>query len=145
MRLKNLLNLIASEPFNGNKAAFARAINKPAPNIHRLTNKKCADNRDIGEDFAREMEAALGLPLLWFDLDHSNEADQSHSKMLLNESNLKDPKTAYQAKDKKLSTLTSIWVKLTEQDKQALIDDAQRRADYNMEIVRQLKNIHLSE
>jgi SOS-response transcriptional repressor LexA len=60
--------LLIKDRFDGNKAAFAKAIGRPAPNVHRmLAIGSGKDQRGIGEDLARDIEKTLGLPHLWLD------------------------------------------------------------------------------
>lgn len=68
LRRANLLRLIASK-FDGNKAAFARAIDRPAPNVHRMLADGDSDKRGIGEDLARDIERKCSLPPMWLDSD----------------------------------------------------------------------------
>lgn len=80
IRRQNLLKLI-EERFEGNKAAFARAIDRPAPNVHRMlidvetvpVEKGKKDNRGIGEKLARDIEGKLGLGPLWLDQANPHE------------------------------------------------------------------------
>lgn len=53
--------------YGGNKAAFARAINRPAPNVHRMLTESDGDKRGIGEDLARDIETKLFLPPGYLD------------------------------------------------------------------------------
>lgn len=60
--------LLIKERFDGNKAAFAKAIGRPAPNVHRmLAIGSGKDQRGIGEELARDIEKSLDLPHLWLD------------------------------------------------------------------------------
>lgn len=65
-RRRNLLELI-EQRFGGNRAAFARAIDRPAPNVHRMLTEGEGDKRGIGEDLARSIEGKLGLEPLTLD------------------------------------------------------------------------------
>jgi hypothetical protein len=66
IRRNNLIELIELK-FSGNKTAFARAINRPAPNIHRMLAAGKVDKRGIGETLARDIEVKLSLPRGWLD------------------------------------------------------------------------------
>lgn len=69
VRRANLARLLA-ERFEGNKAALARALERPAPQIHRvLAEPGTADSRAIGEKLARKIEQALALPVGWLDIE----------------------------------------------------------------------------
>lgn len=66
IRRQNVQRLIRDR-FNGNQAAFARAIERPAPNVSRMLKAPpndpddTSDKRGIGEDLARDVERRLGL------------------------------------------------------------------------------------
>lgn len=63
IRRENVIALI-DKRYAGNKAAFARAIDRPAPNIHRMLvmpSDELKDRRGIGEDLARDIEKRLGF------------------------------------------------------------------------------------
>lgn len=68
IRLNNFLFLLKNQ-FNNNKTAFARALDRPAPNIHRILKEEVG----IGEDLARHIELQTGQASLWLDQDHTNE------------------------------------------------------------------------
>ena len=61
-RQEKLIQLI-EQKFEGNQAAFARAIGKAATVVWQLKN----GHRGIGEDLARSIEASLSLPYGWLD------------------------------------------------------------------------------
>lgn len=63
VRRANLRGLIRQAPYNGNQAAFARAVGKPPSLIGRILKGKT-----LGSDLAREMEQTLKLGRGWFDL-----------------------------------------------------------------------------
>lgn len=71
-RRANVLRLIA-ERYRGNKAAFAREINRPPPNVHRMLGEGEGDRRGIGEDLARDIENKLGLAPGWLDRGQGEE------------------------------------------------------------------------
>lgn len=76
-RKARVLELI-TDRFGGNKAAFAKAIGRPAPNVHRMLAEPSGaakDARGIGEELARDIENLLGLRPLWLDeFDHNDQA-----------------------------------------------------------------------
>jgi hypothetical protein len=103
-RRQNLIRLI-SERFEWNKAAFARAIDRPAPNVHRMLVdvESDKDKRGIGEELARDIESRLGLPPLWLD-----QGEQQGEKSYVPAAALTDLQSRYDKAGKK---------------KQAVIDD----------------------
>jgi hypothetical protein len=58
-----LLKFLINTKFAGNKAAFARAIKKPAA----LVSQWISRHRLLGDGSARNIEAKLDLGLGWFD------------------------------------------------------------------------------
>lgn len=56
---------VIDERFGGSRSAFARAIDRPLPNVSRMLRDEEAgkDSRKIGEDLARHIESSLGLSL----------------------------------------------------------------------------------
>ena len=58
-----LLNYLIDTKFAGNKAAFARAIKKPAA----LVSQWISRHRLLGDASARNIETKLNLGLGWFD------------------------------------------------------------------------------
>lgn len=64
-RRSKVVKLI-TERFGGNKAAFAKAIGRPAPNVHRMLAEG-KDARGIGEELARDIEKTLSLRPYWLD------------------------------------------------------------------------------
>lgn len=68
VRRQNLIAIIDAL-FKGNRAAFARAIDRPAPNVHRMLAEPSdeKDTRGIGEQLARDIESKLNLRRLYLD------------------------------------------------------------------------------
>lgn len=68
VRRNNVLALIDAR-FKGNRAAFARDIGRPAPNIHRMLadEESGIEKRGIGEKLARDIEEKLGLAPYFLD------------------------------------------------------------------------------
>jgi SOS-response transcriptional repressor LexA len=68
-RRSRVLKLI-NEKFSGNKAAFAKAIGRPAPNVHRMLAEPSVSGKEargIGEELARDIEKKLGIKPYWLD------------------------------------------------------------------------------
>lgn len=77
IRRLNLLTLVR-ERFNGNQAAFARAIGRPAPNVSRMLAEpedSAKDRRRIGEELARDIENRLSLSPGYLDVRHVQRQD----------------------------------------------------------------------
>lgn len=67
IRRRNLVALIDGDPYNGNQAAFARALDVKPSQISRWISLTTTDRRGITEDSARNIENTLGLPSLYLD------------------------------------------------------------------------------
>jgi SOS-response transcriptional repressor LexA len=68
-RRSRVLRLI-NEKFGGNKSAFAKAIGRPAPNVHRMLaepSEAGKEARGIGEELARDIERKLAISPYWLD------------------------------------------------------------------------------
>jgi plasmid maintenance system antidote protein VapI len=72
---RNNLNQLVLDKFNGNKSALARAADVHHNHINLLLSANEVHRRNMGEDLARRVEKALGLPQYWLDKDHSNDDD----------------------------------------------------------------------
>lgn len=74
IRLQNMLSLINNYK---TQTEFASAIDKPASYISQLKKgtKPNGDSISMGSDFARDIEASLGLEHGWMDALHVNEAE----------------------------------------------------------------------
>lgn len=81
-RRRSKVLLLIKEKFGGNKAAFAKAIGRPAPNVHRMLADRSEDSskeaRGIGEDLARDIEKKLGLRPHWLDEFDKFPNDSAH-------------------------------------------------------------------
>lgn len=66
VRRENLKNLI-KQKFDGNRAAFCRAIGKNPNLINLLLTKNPDYQRNIGEKLARDIEHGMSLPQGWLD------------------------------------------------------------------------------
>lgn len=72
IRRTNIHELVMQK-FAGNKSAFSRAAQVHSNHVNLLLSKNEAHRRNLGEELARRIESALGLPDLWLDRDHSGE------------------------------------------------------------------------
>lgn len=77
MRIKDLrrkrLRVLIDRYFAGNVAAFARAIKRPAPNVHRWLATDKPYGQGISEDVARDIEAHTGVGADFLDTDDGTQ------------------------------------------------------------------------
>ncbi len=69
-RLANL-KLLIEQHFDGVAGRFADAIGKRRPLIYRIISVNAEEKKNIGESLARDIEAKLGYPAGWLDVEHS--------------------------------------------------------------------------
>jgi hypothetical protein len=71
------LKKLSIEKFEGNKAALARAAGVHPNHINLMLSDNELHRRNLGEELARRIEEAVGLPRQWFDQPHGADADAS--------------------------------------------------------------------
>jgi SOS-response transcriptional repressor LexA len=72
-RRVNLQRLLDTR-FRGNQAELSRQIKRSPSYVWRLLSKETAHPKHLGEDLARLIEGACGLPELWLDQEHPDQA-----------------------------------------------------------------------
>lgn len=73
--LRYLLNTL----FSGKQAALADALGKQANIVSRVLGSGRADPRNIGTEWAREIEKQLGLAANWLDNNHAPASATDHA------------------------------------------------------------------
>lgn len=72
IRIKNLEQLIDNE-FGGVRSRLADALGVPRSQISRLFSSSEGSRKNLGENLARKIEAASGVPEGWLDINRSLE------------------------------------------------------------------------
>lgn len=107
IRKTNLTKLVADK-FQNNKSAFGRAAGVHHNHVNLLLSSNENYKRNLGEELARRIEQAIGLPELWLDNPttgvqptytiRSVEIDQQLSRAVVNSINVKS------------MVITDVWV-----------------------------------
>lgn len=92
----------------GSLTAFCDAVNKPQSHLSQIRSER----RSLGEKMARDIEAALSLPVGWLDQEHCSELS------VLDEA-IKGIRLAFKQHElsKEEAEMISLFRKLTERDK----------------------------
>lgn len=80
IRLSNLTELIDSR-FGGSRSAFASVVGMAPNYVHRFYVRG-ANAKRIGDNLAREIEAAAGLPVNWMDNSHQHSASPAAPELI---------------------------------------------------------------
>lgn len=77
IRRDNLRHILQTQ-YAGKQAALAAALDKQANVVSRVLGSGRADQRNIGTEWARQIEQRLHLPDNWLDNVHAAEAAMPH-------------------------------------------------------------------